>query len=406
MTTQHTRTLIQQAAAFIRQNDPHEALGLLRQARTLARDDPALRAEVLLHEGVAQGCLGRHGPALQMARQALALHPGVEGTVRAFAATPPPGAGAALAADLAALITPSPSPPNPRAGSADRRRRLMAAVVPLAVVAIAALAYYRFGTAPSDVASARRLDIERIQENVGVVIVSAEFTLRDGNELVLPITTGSCFAVSQDGLLLTNKHVTETRSTIPDVLFDAGQRTGVLRRWRISVCFGPAGTDPLESRLLYESAYHDVALLKVARSFPRYLRPARRFRPGDTVYAVGFPGKVTELLNEIDPTDFWTRLETRLRQDDLDFTTLHRANSDYQATVTRGVISGNREADGSAWVQHDAVIAAGSSGGPLVTPACRIVGVNTLKHPFSEGFNMALTLEQLRQELAPFLRFN
>ncbi len=62
-------------------------------------------------------------------------------------------------------------------------------------------------------------------------------------------------------------------------------------------------------------------------------------------------------------------------------------------TVTSGVFSGFREDNGRVFLQTDAPINAGNSGGPLIDPQGRVVGINTmvLKDAQNIGFSIPVT---------------
>lgn len=132
---------------------------------------------------------------------------------------------------------------------------------------------------------------------------------------------GSGFLISDDGYVLTNRHVT------------AGAKY-VKIRW----------SDRLESvgEVIREDKGRDVALIKTdARG--RTPLTLRRGAPeiGSEVYAVGAP------------------LEVEL-----------------QGTVTRGIVSaGNRVFDNYSYIQSDVTVNPGNSGGPLVTKDGDVVGL-------------------------------
>lgn len=74
---------------------------------------------------------------------------------------------------------------------------------------------------------------------------------------------------------------------------------------------------------------------------------------------------------------------------------------DYEQTVTKGIISGIRERDAEAWIytrteiQHDAEIAPGSSGGPLVNLYGELVGINYREDPLGYDFSFSLPANNL-----------
>jgi len=62
---------------------------------------------------------------------------------------------------------------------------------------------------------------------------------------------------------------------------------------------------------------------------------------------------------------------------------------------TRGIVSGNRERGGRSWVQTDAPINSGNSGGPLINLSTgRVIGINTssLSKSSSEGISFAVPM--------------
>ncbi len=74
-----------------------------------------------------------------------------------------------------------------------------------------------------------------------------------------------------------------------------------------------------------------------------------------------------------------------------------------QNTVTRGIVSGTRVADGVRLVQTDAAINPGNSGGPLIDRYGRVLGVNTLKVAGggTESIGFAVSVEYVRRVLGP-----
>ncbi len=73
-----------------------------------------------------------------------------------------------------------------------------------------------------------------------------------------------------------------------------------------------------------------------------------------------------------------------------------------QNTVTRGIVSGTRVADGVKLVQTDAAINPGNSGGPLLDRYGRVIGVNTLKLVGgTESIGFAVSVEYVRRVLGP-----
>lgn len=57
-------------------------------------------------------------------------------------------------------------------------------------------------------------------------------------------------------------------------------------------------------------------------------------------------------------------------------------------TVTRGIVSGIRDFEGLKWIQSDAAVSPGNSGGPLVDEGGRVVGIATLGVGAQTGLNL------------------
>ena len=135
-----------------------------------------------------------------------------------------------------------------------------------------------------------------------------------------PVGSGSGFLVSQDGYLLTNQHVVRDSKAVRLKWSDGSESPGEVVR-----------TD----------ARRDVALIKTD---PQGRAPLDvRLEPieqGDPVYAIGSP------LGEAQ-----------------------------QNSMTKGIVSALRVRGGLAFIQSDAAITHGNSGGPLLDEKGRVIGV-------------------------------
>lgn len=139
---------------------------------------------------------------------------------------------------------------------------------------------------------------------------------------------GSGFLISADGYALTNNHVVTG--------------AGTLKVWR-----GGDQSDTLNARVVGSSECLDLAVVKLDGSdFPFIGYHEGAIDTADEVYAAGFP------LG--DPT----------------------------FTMTKGIVSKSDTAGDTPWasldhvIEHDAKIRGGNSGGPLVDPEGKLVGVN------------------------------
>lgn len=66
------------------------------------------------------------------------------------------------------------------------------------------------------------------------------------------------------------------------------------------------------------------------------------------------------------------------------------------ATFSQGIITySNRVIDGVKYVQHDAAISSGNSGGPLINEYGELIGVNTMTIEDSQNLNFAISINEL-----------
>lgn len=66
------------------------------------------------------------------------------------------------------------------------------------------------------------------------------------------------------------------------------------------------------------------------------------------------------------------------------------------ATFSQGIIThADRELDGVHYVQHDAAISSGNSGGPLINQYGEVIGINTMTIRDSQNLNFAISVNEL-----------
>jgi serine protease Do len=181
-------------------------------------------------------------------------------------------------------------------------------------------------------------------------------------------SVGSGFVIDADGYIMTNAHVVAGAQRIQIVL-PASNADGSLTTALSS------RTQTAAARLVGISSEMDLALLKVEAKLPALpLATYTKVQQGEIVFAFGSPGGLRN-------------------------------------TITRGIISAvARQTDPDSpliYIQTDAAVNPGNSGGPLVNSRGEVVGVNTFilsQSGGSEGLNFAIpcatartVFKQLRQ---------
>jgi len=71
-----------------------------------------------------------------------------------------------------------------------------------------------------------------------------------------------------------------------------------------------------------------------------------------------------------------------------------------QNTVTRGIVSGVRQAGSVTLIQTDAAINPGNSGGPLVDRSGNVIGINTMGVAEAQGISFAVSVDHVRELLS------
>ena len=205
------------------------------------------------------------------------------------------------------------------------------------------------------------LAVRTAKASVVNILGTPKQTTDDSSSLSAGSTSGPVsgpgFIIEADGLVVTNNHVVEDSSLNYFVIFSDGVQ--------------------YPAQVLGQDRYDDVALLKIQATglTQAHLGNSDALETGQTVFAIG------------------------------------NSLGKYQNTVTRGVVSGlgrgiNENGDDSGtptmhnWIQTDAAINLGNSGGPLVNMAGEVVGIDTLIDASGSSLGFAVPVNAVKDSVS------
>lgn len=432
-------THLKQARGFARAGNPLKAVELLEKARVLVRNDADLMARVLEQLADSYDAVGRSEQASRCRAQLSRLAPPPPPMSHAPIMAPPPRMGAARRVSpwlifgipsaillIVVIATTVALWPAPR--SADISYSFIPPLVPQLPTTQPAppttLPAPPHPAAPAAVAPPAALvpshedRQELLKDSVGLIVVVLHYEGPYNNQhakIDLPLATGTTFAITSSGLILTNKHVVEAANEIkvPPSLQQYRLPTLTLRSTSFVVCFGPDPSDRHVAKLLHKSDQFDLAVLRIDRHFDRPLALAtKELRQGDDILVCGFPGAVMAAMNEASNTpahiiDVSRKWQTARQIDAFD----EFSPDSYNSTLTKGIVSApERNVKGVSYMQIDAAISPGNSGGPVLNQDNQVVGIATwgLRSPtpgeIGASYNFALLLGQVQSELEPYMK--
>ena len=208
-------------------------------------------------------------------------------------------------------------------------------------------------------------DVEAASRGVVRVVIIGE-----ENDQPTPVSHGTGFAVSPTRIV-TNAHV------VAEAAQDDTLRIGIVP---------PEGAGGAFARVVAISPKNDLALLEIAQG-------SLRLPP------LALAGSIDSKLGEVSAVGYPMNVD--LAQG-LDMADIFRAQPPVKS---RGFLSGERPSRQFDTILHTAPIARGNSGGPLLDPCGRVIGVNSFSADSASGdaeFYFAVSL----RELGPFLRNN
>jgi HtrA serine peptidase 2 len=180
-------------------------------------------------------------------------------------------------------------------------------------------------------------------------------------------SSGSGFVVDPNGTILTNTHVV---------------RDAMRRGASVSVTLSD-GVTQLQGVVQHADAESDIAIVRVRSSLPLpsvVLGSSGNLRPGEFVVALGAPAG---LSNSVSAGII---------------SAVSRTRSDLGMRERRGT-----RASAMEYLQTDAAINSGNSGGPLLNLAGEVIGVNTMKAMGMDGIAFAVPIDDVKRVVSQLL---
>jgi S1-C subfamily serine protease len=240
----------------------------------------------------------------------------------------------------------------------------------------------------------------QLAEAVGLVVCGFTLTTLDGTKTDGYYSTGTCFAISADGALLTGRRVVEDNAKLASdeklrkEIEDTFKSTIEPKIW---VYFRDK---KYTAKIPYVSEESDVALLRIRTEAPIAhfrLRTRDDAPPGTRVYAAGFPAGPRLPLRKKEAIVKFAREEKPGIGID---SRIPLADRGY--VLTDGIISHVRREERATQLEHTARIDIGSAGGPLIMDDGEVVGLITVPTRLMENAAQnpaALGIGRLREEL-------
>lgn len=241
---------------------------------------------------------------------------------------------------------------------------------------------------------------KNLEQSAGLVVSAVQFRANYSSfRRDVTLSFGTAFFITEDGHLLTNAHVIESYVNLQHY------KTDIYRELRDSDWSDIHLTEGLLLYMGNNKHYYlelisydfnlDIAILRLRKEQPNGqpdflpLTFSKNFERGEDVYSVGYPD-LSMIGNSLDD------LLERIRASENEGVSHQFVANDFIATLTKGTLSRKYfEADGKQWIQHDAVLSSGNSGGPLVNSKGDVIGMNTAIIEAKEGFSRAISSETL-----------
>lgn len=223
----------------------------------------------------------------------------------------------------------------------------------------------------------------------------SRFSMANEGRIMELAFTGTGFAVSGSGLILTNRHVIEFPENDPRTEFVKGRE--LVPKIMQIIAYFPGMSEPVFMEPVDEDRNMDLLLLRPIREL-KGIKPlifdTNTPKPGDEVFLLGYPlginAMVARASNEM--------IKSLTSDGKADFWTVAQGLSEagyIKPLATRGIV-GQVSDD---FVVYDAETTFGGSGGPLLNIDGRVIAINSAIIPDFGGSNMGILVNHTRKFL-------
>lgn len=254
---------------------------------------------------------------------------------------------------------------------------------------------------------------DRLTRSVGLVVVGFEMAVKDQwgrvDRVDIPMAEGSGFVISDKGYLLTNHHVVEAYLDLKENERSISQSIATARGAPAKVTFGVLfylnGTSQVIEPIDWNKDL-DYCVMRISdkqpfpadyRTIPMGVRAetgeilASR---GEMVLACGYPAIAREPLSQTQIQDKIARQISAVKASD------YYRPEDYLYCVTSGIVSRRfSDLSGTEFIQHEAVLSSGNSGGPLLNSRGEAIGINTIAGTAVSGYSVAISISSILDDI-------
>ena len=189
----------------------------------------------------------------------------------------------------------------------------------------------------------------RIYQKNSDILSNEKSTWKEGVFTIMTDdASGSSFAISEK-FVLTNYHVVGNNKA---VTVKMSQEDGSFKAWN--------------GRVIRKNVERDIALIEIDGSLKKYFSLSKsKPKQGDDIYVLGSP-----------------------------------FGDAFESTLTKGIISNlNRKSQGLSYIQSDANIYTGNSGGPMIDTNGHVLGISVFAHKEAEGLNLFIPIDSALEYL-------